>query len=162
MIGFLLAIAAGEALIRVSGRTAWRESPRAVFTAAREPILHEEDSALGWRMKAGRYEIPPYGPGGSPIQMTVLPDGSRYTGDVDPEGRRKLVFVGGSFMQGWAVTDEATLPISVWIFNIEGSAALPTSTHASNLRAKPVAPMSMGLATPRANPTAFRGRGFVS
>jgi hypothetical protein len=54
--------------------------------------------------------VPPYAPGAPPIRMTFLADGSRAT---SPEGARRgpaVAFLGGSYTQGWAVSDDETFP----------------------------------------------------
>jgi len=75
-----------------------------------ETTVREPDSILGWRNKEGIYAIPPYVRGGEAIHYTVLGHGRRATGRVNRADREKLVLVGGSFTQGWAISDWETYP----------------------------------------------------
>ena len=95
----------GEALLRLNGHGPWRYETRDID----EPIVHEPDPLLGWRNKAGRYEIPAYDGSGAEIPVTLLPGGTRTTGGVgDGKDRPSLIVVGGSFTQGWGVGDSET------------------------------------------------------
>ncbi len=106
-IGLLLLLGATEVVLRASGHGPWRRSVR-----EGEPVVYEPDPELGWRNKPGRHLVAPYAPGGSEIQLTFLPDGGRATRDAPaedaPDGRPALVLLGGSFTQGWAVSDRET------------------------------------------------------
>jgi hypothetical protein len=102
----LLAIEVG---LRAVGFGPWRYQ-----TGDRnEPHVFEPDPELGWRARSGTYEFPPWAPGGASIRFTIWPDGDRATRPGPPPGadeRQRLVFVGDSFTQGWAVSDEAAYP----------------------------------------------------
>ncbi|MFH2202746.1 MAG: hypothetical protein ABIJ96_06505 [Elusimicrobiota bacterium] len=73
-----------------------------------EPTMHEPDPELGWRSKAGRYVIPAYQDGLPDIRMTFWDDGLRATAPGRTDTKPAVVVLGGSFTQGWAVSDEDT------------------------------------------------------
>ena len=102
-----LSLAGTELALRSAGIPPWRDSP--ANTAG--PTLHEEDPVLGWRNKAGRYRVPPSHPSGAETLFTSPGDGLRRSSDdeIDRKNDRpKLVFVGGSFTQGAAISDRDT------------------------------------------------------
>jgi hypothetical protein len=98
-----VALCGAEILLRGAGY-AWRDTA----SSRHEPRIHAPDPVLGWKALPGTYVLPPYSPGAPPIRMTFDSDGARSTGPVSPEARRLLVFVGGSFTQGRAVSDADT------------------------------------------------------
>jgi hypothetical protein len=100
-VGLLLALAAAEALLRLSGHRPWR-----YWTEALE--IHEPDEQLGWKPRVGRHDLPPYKAGEPRTVLTILPDGSRSTGAHPASDKRKLAFAGCSITQGWAITDSDT------------------------------------------------------
>ena len=108
LIASFLAIVAAEVLARTLGPGLWP-----VHVHRNEPTTHRADPVLGWVNKAGRYEYASYVPVGAPIRMTYLEDGSRAT-QLTPPGatdeRPGMVFVGGSYTQGWAISDDETFP----------------------------------------------------
>ena len=76
-----------------------------------EPTMHEYDPLVGWKSKAERFRIPPYHAAGSEIRFTFLAGGIRKTSDSqtsDRDDRPKLLVLGGSYTQGWAISDEET------------------------------------------------------
>jgi hypothetical protein len=103
LIGVVFALSIAELMLRISGRGPWH-----ICAEADEPVLYEPDTELGWKGKAGSYEIPPYRPGLSAVHVSILPDGARASGSA-PAAGPTLVFVGGSNMQGMAIPDEETL-----------------------------------------------------
>lgn len=107
-VATVLSLLAAEAGLRLAGHRPWQQ-----IVHDNEPTAHEPDPVLGWRNKAGDYEFPNYRPGRRNIRMTFFPDGRRAT-DERPYGaeddRPKLVIVGGSFTQGWAISDRLTYP----------------------------------------------------
>jgi hypothetical protein len=104
LVTLLLALFVGEGLLRLMGF-----EPVAYEAAGGRPAMHEQDSTLGWRNKEGSYLVQPYSPSGVPIHVNFLERGRRRTGAGAP-GHTKgdLVLVGGSFSQGWAISDEET------------------------------------------------------
>ena len=98
-----------EALLRWRGIRPWE--PGRVHP--NEPTIHQPDPVLGWRNLPGTYVYPGYSPDAPEIRMTFLDDGSRACGAPAAGGRPTLVFVGGSFTQGFAVDDDETFPWKV-------------------------------------------------
>jgi len=76
-----------------------------------EPTMHEFDPDLGWTNKPGRYEFASYAPGGDPVRVTFLENRARRTRagqSAAGDARPKLVLIGGSYTQGFAISDEET------------------------------------------------------
>jgi len=66
--------------------------------------MQEPDPKLGWRNLSGRYVF-----GNSEaIEMTFWPGGLRATGPEPLARERQVLVLGGSFTQGWAVSDAET------------------------------------------------------
>lgn len=105
LASFLLAVGVGEAVLRGAGYTPWRNHTIDLD----EPTMHEPDPVLGWRAKPGRHVLRPYDGAGRPIEVTFLENSSRRTRDGDVAASDKLVLIGGSFVQGWAISDDETL-----------------------------------------------------
>jgi len=99
-------LAAGELLVRAAGRTPWRP----LEVDRDEPTAHEPDPVLGWRARPGSHVFPPRSPGAGPVRMTFHEEGDRAAGDPAPGVSRVLLFVGGSYTQGWAVSDGQSFP----------------------------------------------------
>ena len=116
--GLVGALLVAELLLRLSGLGPWTYFEFDL----REPTMHVDDPQLGWRNKPGRYTIPPYSPEGEEIRMTFLEDGTRASGGSPGHGparrsaadgagteSRRLVLLGGSYIEGFAISDPETL-----------------------------------------------------
>lgn len=107
-ISIILLFISSELLLRLTGYQPWRYDVR-----VNEPIIFEPDPVLGWKNKPGNYIYPAYSHGEEDIKLTHLADGSRVT---EPgitkkfDEREKIVIVGGSFTQGFAISDHETYP----------------------------------------------------
>lgn len=100
-----ISLAGAEAILRWNGQRPW------VFLGinSNEPTMQEPDPELGWRVKPGSFTVPPYVPGGAEVHLTFLSDGTRRTGTTPAEpGAPTLLFIGCSFTQGWAISDQET------------------------------------------------------
>lgn len=101
----LTAIGVGaEMLLRVAGRQPWTrltENPD-------HPVIFQADPALGWRHKPGDYVFPPFWPEGPEVHMRLLEDRSRNTATPAGAGPDTIVLVGGSFTEGFAISDHET------------------------------------------------------
>lgn len=95
-----------EAGLRLLGRTAWTPS-REDFG---QPVVFQSDSELGWTNKEGRYQFHPFARDGEPTVLTNWSGGRRATSRAPSAKARKVVIVGDSFTQGWAISDEETYP----------------------------------------------------
>jgi hypothetical protein len=83
-------------------------NPAAAELHSNEPTVHEPDAVLGWRNQPGHYAYPAYPPGTGTIVMTFLADSRRSSGAVPRPGGRRVVLLGCSFTQGWAISDDET------------------------------------------------------
>lgn len=119
IISFAISIIGVEMLLRTIGYQPWHNAT----LDKNEPTMHEYDPVLGWKNKEGYFQIPTYHPGGDEIHVTFLKNGMRRTcehqGNVRDE-RPKIIFVGGSFTQGLAISDHETYSWKV-------QKAIPTS-----------------------------------
>ena len=95
-----------EICLRILGFEPWQN----IKYDLNEPITNQYDSKIGWRPKQGNYIFPPFSEDGKFTNFTILEDGSRLTGKVKKKSLEKVLFIGGSFTQGWAVDDQETFP----------------------------------------------------
>ncbi len=73
------------------------------FDLKDQPISFIEDQILGWKPKPGIYTFKPWSKNGKKTILTNLKDGSRLSGYSAKD--EKILFIGGSLTQGWAVDD---------------------------------------------------------
>ncbi len=106
VVSLIVLVSLSEILLRILGYRPWQNYRK----DANEPRVYEYDNLLGWRNKEGNYTIPPYSRKGTPIKITFLSDGSRVTEEQKNGDRDKFVILGGSFTQGWAISDDETYP----------------------------------------------------
>jgi len=71
-----------------------------------EPVRYEPHPELGWRAKAGQHT---YEVGGRTIGITTRKDGTRTTGPVPANATGSLALLGGSFAEGWALSNPETI-----------------------------------------------------
>ncbi|MCT4622658.1 MAG: hypothetical protein N4A46_03465 [Schleiferiaceae bacterium] len=86
-------------------------SPQKKLVYSNEPLMYDVDQTRGWKNKPGAYTFPPYHPSGKDITMTFLDDERRVTSSNQKtieDTVQKVITVGGSFTQGWAISDEET------------------------------------------------------
>jgi hypothetical protein len=98
----------GEVLLTFLGYRPWTYFE---FDAD-EPTVYEPDAVLGWKNRQGTYHVPSHGPDGKEFKVTFLASGARATEEHKNMGdeRPKFIIVGGSFTQGWRISDEETFP----------------------------------------------------
>ena len=99
-----LVLAGAEILLRASGRGPWHP----LFIDPAQPVIYQPDSALGWKHKEGEYRFPAFSPLGRGVRMRFEPDGSRSTGARPGAGGGTIAIVGGSFTEGFAISDHET------------------------------------------------------
>ena len=75
-----------------------------------QPISFIQDEILGWKPKTGNFKFEPWSKNGNITKLTNLEDGRRFTGKNQEE--KKVIFIGGSLTQGWAVDDSESF---VWL-----------------------------------------------
>jgi len=103
LTGLTFAVAL-EGVLRLSGYYPWKTFVK----HPNEPNTFEPHPVLGWVALPGKYEYPPYTPDGEPIRLTFLPEGGRATGPGRKNKKPKIVLVGGSITEGWAISDHQT------------------------------------------------------
>ena len=92
-----------EIILRLTGASP-RKNPD--FTI-NEPLVNTTDSVLGWSPKEGNHKFKPWTKEGKDTYLTINEDKSRFISEID-ENKNKIVFIGGSITQGWAVSDNET------------------------------------------------------
>jgi hypothetical protein len=100
-IFFFLILA--EITLRLTGAEP-RQNPD--FTI-NEPLTNISDPILGWIPKEGTHKFKPWTEEGEETYLTINRDKSRFTGSVD-NNKKKIIFIGGSLTQGWALSDNET------------------------------------------------------
>ena len=73
-----------------------------------EPTINKYDSKIGWIPKEGIYIFPPTSINGKNTNFTILKNGNRFSGKEHQDSKGDIVFIGGSFTQGFSVNDEET------------------------------------------------------
>lgn len=108
LLSVVLSLVFGEVLLRLLGHRPWTYFE----LDAGEPTVYESDAVLGWKNREGAYHVPTHGPAGKEFKVTFLPCGARATEEHKNMGdeRPKFIIVGGSFTQGWGISDEETFP----------------------------------------------------
>ncbi len=104
-IGLTLAFAltVSEVLLRANGFVPWTP-----ILVGDEPTFHEPHDVLGWRARAGRHVVPAYDGSANDIVYTFREDGRRAAGAATPPDSGAIVLVGGSYTQGFAISDDET------------------------------------------------------
>jgi hypothetical protein len=102
-VSIVFALVIAEIFLRLAGHM-----PETKIKFSNEKTMHQYDAALGWKNKQGNYETPAYTDSGQPIKTTFLPSGARITGHNTDSTNNALVIVGGSYTQGWAISDSET------------------------------------------------------
>jgi len=83
-------------------------NPRIIHDfALNEPVTNIQDENLGWSPKVGQHIFQPWSEDGKITKLTINKDKSRVTGGANSH-KKKIIFVGGSLTQGWAVDDLET------------------------------------------------------
>lgn len=107
-ISFLLILILIELALRITG-----SNPRQFLNISKnEVVTNMPDKRLGWIPKEGIHKFKPWSVQGEETSLTVNSDNSRYTGEVD-ENKDKIIFLGGSITQGWAVNDDKNFPFII-------------------------------------------------
>lgn len=100
----LLTVVLSETILRLVGFKPWEYAS----LDNSEQVVHEFDSFLGWKNKAGQYLIPAYSQQGKDFQITFNDDGWRITGNQSVNTTDEIIIVGGSYTLGWGISDDET------------------------------------------------------
>ena len=101
-ISIIISITITEILLRVFEIKPWEN------IIINKPQIFKPDTALGWKAKKGNYIIPPLHQLGKKFNMSFDEDGQRKTGERNSKVEGEILVIGGSFAQGWGVSDEST------------------------------------------------------
>jgi hypothetical protein len=113
LVALIFSLAAAELAMRAMGYKPLH--PRTLIgdgSRPEIPIMTEKHPSLGWVNKPGTYNYPGFSADIESITVTILPDGGRRTMAIDsplPVTQDKLILVGGSYIQGYAISDQETL-----------------------------------------------------
>lgn len=99
VLALALSLGAAEIGLRALGYTPWRNAPY-----PQVPLMHTPDSELGWRNEPAEFVFGEE----ATIHMTFWPGGFRATAPQRTPRPDPILLVGGSFTQGWAVSDSET------------------------------------------------------
>ena len=100
----VLSLVLAEIGLRVLGYKPW------VYAGIDRTAVNEPDPVLGWTNSPGHFLLPPFEPGGRPIDVTILEDGSRATAIPPSSAAGSVVILGCSLTFGWGLTDPETYP----------------------------------------------------
>src|SRR6516162_515065 len=114
VISLITGLLLSEISLRSLGYYPWQPYDR---NNPAEPTIYQADPEIGWVHKAGKYTMAAYHVTAQPIKYTFYADGSRATSSsnsdiVEPESDlselSKIVIVGCSFSEGFAISDDET------------------------------------------------------
>ena len=87
-------------MLRILGYTPWH------YDKSNNPSIYRFDNELGWISKSGKYSMSVSKSNKDIFEMTIENDSSRKIYGNPSEN--KILFLGGSFTQGWGVNDNET------------------------------------------------------
>ena len=94
-----------ELILRLVGYEPWRYST----VDQNEPLMGRPEPQLGWENNPSIFTVSPYHPDGRPIHYTFLANSARRTSaGSQNDAHPKWLILGGSYTQGWAISDEDT------------------------------------------------------
>ena len=95
-----------EVILRITGST-----PKKYLDISKnEPVTNEKNETLGWSPIIGIHNFKPWAENGKNTVLTFNNDTSRFISD-QKENLEKIVFIGGSITNGWAVSDLSLIHI---------------------------------------------------
>tara|TARA_Y100000590_G_C15578242_1_gene961322 strand:+ start:129 stop:1130 length:1002 start_codon:yes stop_codon:yes gene_type:complete len=101
-VATIISIVIAEVVLRIFGNKPWENIP------SKDPEIYKSDSKLGWLAKKGNYIISPAHELGEEFSLNIEEDGQRNTDQNNEKYNNEILIVGGSFTQGWGVSDEDT------------------------------------------------------
>lgn len=108
-ISLIAILALTETSLRLMGYEPWTYGN----LDRNEPVMIEFDPVLGWKNQMGEYIIPPYSADTGDINVSIVAPFVRSTSAEPITATQQLVFVGGSFTHGLAISDHETFPWKV-------------------------------------------------
>ncbi len=108
LVSILLSIFISLVIIELLLRALGFEAQKYREHGLKEPTTNKYHQILGWEPKEGVYDFPPYSESENYTKLTILKDGSRYSGKSATNVKGDIIVVGGSFSQGWGINDEET------------------------------------------------------
>ncbi len=75
-----------------------------IVDTSHEPIIYEKHDEIGWVHKEGSYKFLPWSEYGKITNFNINKDLSRSAENAS-KNEEKIIFIGGSLTQGWAVDD---------------------------------------------------------
>jgi hypothetical protein len=105
----VISLILAEMILRILDYKPWSYST----LDSKEPTTLKHDPILGWKHMEGNFIIPPYHPDGKETRITFLKGGVRITQRHENNSRDesdKIIIVGGSYTQGWGISDDETYP----------------------------------------------------
>jgi hypothetical protein len=112
LVSLAASVAIAEITLRVMGSKPW--SPSTTMgdgSRGNIPLMTEKHPTLGWVNKPGKYQYPGFSPEVARISVSILPSGSRSTNStnrIPPPSSDKIIFAGGSYTFGFAISDDET------------------------------------------------------
>jgi len=100
-LSIILSLILVESLLRFVAIEPWR------YIESENPIIFESDSSLGWKAKEGSYLISATNNTNKKTLMTFGKRSNRLNEyKIEKSDNPAILFIGGSFTQGWGVNDE--------------------------------------------------------
>ena len=103
IFSILVSLVIVEVLLRLTGFKPWVYEK----TESGNQEIFINDSDLGWISKKGTYELVIDNKLKSKVKIVIANEGDRFTG-INNKNKQKIIFIGGSFTQGWGVNDSDT------------------------------------------------------
>ena len=108
LTSIILSLVLVEIFLRIFGHTTFKYSTK----PNNEPVTNVYNKDLGWRPKIGIFQFEPWSNDGKLTTLTSSKNGR--VDQIDNPKLQRILFLGGSFTQGFAVNDNET-----FVFNLQ-------------------------------------------
>ena len=108
LTSIILSLVLVEIFLRIFGHTTFKYSTK----PNNEPVTNVYNKDLGWKPKIGIFKFEPWSDDGKPVNLTSTKNGR--VDKIDNPELQRILFLGGSFTQGFAVNDNET-----FVFNLQ-------------------------------------------
>jgi hypothetical protein len=108
LFSIILSLLIIELLLRIIGFKPWNYEK----TETKNQVIFKFDPNIGWVSKKGIYELTINDKKKTKIKLKIQENGNRHIGNEDLQ-KNKIIFIGGSFTQGWGVNDNETFSYSI-------------------------------------------------